>query len=239
MSDRSSETGVSWSADSRAKLDVSPQLQVFANLVDQWDPEQPENLPAILEQLVSLDPALAASLLGPANMVSAKSVWTVKEAIDALSPARIARDLLAQASIVNELGIEAEKDLRGVWLHCLGVAIAAELLAERTGRCTPAHAYLAGLMHDVGKLALIKHCPKAFARARTLTQSKQHLATMNERKIIGTDHLHLGRSLCRTWHMPKAVCQAAWLHEITADLQPESISNRDTVAIVALAERVL
>ncbi len=100
-----------------------------------------------------------------------------------------------------------------MWTHSFAVATGAELIAKRSGRVDPSIAFTAGLLHNVGKVALsvlLENRVKAFialAIRDNLTFDEV------ERKILGFDHCEVGGYLGELWNLPDDIVAAIrWHH---------------------------
>ena len=75
------------------------------------------------------------------------------------------------------------------------------------------NAYLCGLLHSIGLLALLKLAPGELAHALALCADQPDLGVMDAtRATIGTDHSEVGGWLLRRWHLPPEVCISAEQH---------------------------
>ena len=129
----------------------------------------------------------------------------------------------------------------GFWTHSLAVACCAELLAELGGGAhgpagvTPAEAFLCGLLHDLGKLALDVALPKSYARVIEAADLLRGDIADLERTVIGVDHQVAGKRLAERWQLPAAVRDVAWLHGQPPAGMPAAARGR-TVNLVTLAD---
>ncbi|HUS46767.1 MAG TPA: HDOD domain-containing protein, partial [Phycisphaerae bacterium] len=136
-------------------------------------------------------------------------------------------------------GRDRGMDLPAFWRHCLAVACAAEMLAPLLNLTTaPEEAFVCGLLHDIGKLALLCCLPKSYARA--LEAARAHNASFSdyERRVIGVDHSVFGRRLAEQWRLPEAVQQVIWLHHQPPEAIPESLADRRLILAVGLADAI-
>ena len=93
--------------------------------------------------------------------------------------------------------------------HSLCVAIAAEIIAKESGKVPPDVAYLAGLLHDVGKLALAYSCAESFEEVRLHQRDNQCSWRESEKVIFGYDHTDVGGILLESWSYPQNLIQTA------------------------------
>lgn len=124
-------------------------------------------------------------------------------------------------------------DMRQFWRHSVGVGLVAKLLAVRLSDPSPERFFVAGLLHDIGRLVLFKQTPEAAGAAMAqAAASGKHLVAV-EREILGFDHAELGGMLLRKWRFPESLEQAVWRHHTpaTADAPLEA-------AIVCVADAV-
>ena len=129
-------------------------------------------------------------------------------------------------------------DRAAFWTHALAVACCADLLATRlpVRDVAPATAFLCGLLHDVGKVALDAALPKSFARVVEAVDLLRGNIADVERQLIGVDHMTAGRRLAERWRLPDAVADVAWLHGQPPAALPKGMKNGRLVNLVTLAD---
>ncbi len=107
-------------------------------------------------------------------------------------------------------------DRVGFWKHSIAVACCAELIARehprRVGGYRPEEAFVAGLLHDLGKLALELVLPKAYERVVRLCELRQGDIARFERAVLGIDHHQAGLLLAEKWGLPKPLCDVIAHH---------------------------
>jgi HD-like signal output (HDOD) protein len=168
-----------------------------------------------IEGVIQLDLALSASTLRLANSAffgSGQPVETVAEAVIRLGLREIYR--LAALALVNRWdsgsGIAAYGGDPGDFCrHALCVALAAEVLAEKTGRVDPQIAYTAGLVSDMGKLAVAHACGAFFPAIRARQKQDGCAWTKAERDVLGYDCSDVSAQLMRKWRFPPVLVTAA------------------------------
>jgi len=168
-----------------------------------------------IEAIILLDTALAASTLRVANSAyfsAGEPAATVSEAVIRLGMQEIFR--LSALALVNRWETGAG---RGVYRgdpgdfcrHALCTALAAEALAEATERTDPQGAYTAGLVCDLGKLAVAHACAPFFPAIRFEQARSGGGWTRAEREVLGYDSTMVGALLLETWRFPPALVAAA------------------------------
>ncbi len=220
----------------------------------------PEADIADITRLIESDPALTSRLLRlcrRADKVTASEITTVQRAIVLLGLDAVRSTMLSveiygilcggigsagTARLDERIGGADARvfDGQGFWRHSLGVACAAEILAERARGAVhvpPDEAFLCGLLHDLGKLALDRVLPRAFARCVQLSEDRLEDLAAIERRVIGLDHHTAGKRLAEHWGLPHAVQDVIWLHDHPAVSLPE-VPHRALVSIVTIARAV-
>ena len=195
-----------------------------------------------LSGIVALDPAMTAGVLSLANRGGGRGALTVDGAIEKLGFDAVRAALLAgQGFLVAEydqscdIGLDSEAFSR----HCLAVAIAAEKLAGFAAiPLDPVHAFVCGLLHDVGKLVLAQVAPKSYCRTIKIATRYQGNISEYERDIIGVDHSVAGLHLARHWCLGSAIQAVTWLSHQPGEAIPGSISDCAMVEIVSLADTI-
>jgi putative nucleotidyltransferase with HDIG domain len=130
----------------------------------------------------------------------------------------------------------SKKDL---FLHSLAVACCAESIARiAPSRIDSQLAYSAGLLHDIGKLALQDAMPKSFARLVEQAESAQSSSLAVERRQLGADHTSLGKRLAQKWRLPEEIALAVWLHHSDTATIAQNMPLAGVAQIVQLADSI-
>lgn len=124
----------------------------------------------------------------------------------------------------------------GLYHHSIGVALLSEKIAEKTGIATPFTAYTAGLLHDIGKVALDQFV--ASAMPFFYRDSKDHQTTdmlSLENKYLGINHTVAGKKLSEMWGIPESISSVIEHHHT-----PRAIEDLPVmVYIIALSNTIL
>ena len=131
-------------------------------------------------------------------------------------------------------------DRVGFWQHSVAVACAAELIAREHPNLGfhAEEAFVCGLLHDVGKLALELVLPKAYARVVELTEQRGAPMAETERIIAGLNHCDAGARLADSWGLPGIIRDSIALHHSAPD-SSISPSHRKMVALVSIADELV
>ncbi|MCL4198623.1 MAG: HDOD domain-containing protein [Phycisphaerales bacterium] len=132
-------------------------------------------------------------------------------------------------------------DSAGFWMHSIAVAVAAESLAKRRTlepRLAPDEAFVCGLLHDLGKLALERLLPRGYERVVELAEQRQGNIAEMERRVIGLDHHTTGKRLAEQWSLPHVIQDVMWLHGQPVETLP-ALPHEGMIALVTLADHVV
>jgi HD-like signal output (HDOD) protein len=104
--------------------------------------------------------------------------------------------------------------VESLWQHSLEAACASKRIAihEDEERKVTEEAYVAGLLHDVGKLMLAANLPAQYQEAIAVARREKVPLSVVERKMFGADHADIGGYLLGLWGLPVPVVEAIALH---------------------------
>lgn len=163
-----------------------------------------------LEKLASSDQVLAGSLIKVANSARfspARSIASIRQAISYIG-LEAARKILMAAVLEPLFG---SANLCHLWRHSLEAAQFCERLARETGRHDPEEAFLAGLVHDVGRLALGRLSGETAAAYQRLL-AKGCAPVFAELALLRFDHAELSGDILRVWNFPNHLVEAVRRH---------------------------
>jgi putative nucleotidyltransferase with HDIG domain len=159
--------------------------------------------------ILSKDPSLSATLLRLANSAlysGAESVMDLRTAI-----LRLGFDAMANlgtgAAVIKTLKGGAHLDALKLWQHSVAVGLTAKgvcVLARRHGQAETA--FLTGLLHDIGKIALDTCFPEAYASVLQKVAEGAFFVDA-EREVLGMDHAEAGALLAAEWSFPQAIIE--------------------------------
>jgi signal transduction histidine kinase/HD-like signal output (HDOD) protein len=130
-------------------------------------------------------------------------------------------------------------DRKGFWKHSIAVACAAELIAAShlKLRVLPEEAFLAGLLHDVGRLVLELVLPKAYERVVQLAQRRGCDCAPVERAVLGLDHHTAGRRVAEHWGLPGPIQSVIWMHSQPVAALPDS-TDKNLIGVITVAKAI-
>ena len=167
-------------------------------------------------ELISQDVSLCATTLKLVNSPFyglSQKVDRVTHAIVIMGFGRV-KNIALGISVLETLKSQqgADFDYTGLWEHAIGTAIAAEALAARLGSVYVDEAFVAGLLHDQGKLILFKQFPNEFGHVQRLIEQREMLMQEAELEIMGINHALIGTWLAEKWKFPEHLTAAIRMH---------------------------
>ncbi|MFZ0430810.1 MAG: HDOD domain-containing protein [Acidobacteriota bacterium] len=188
-----------------------------------------------LAEVISRDQTLTARILRIANSAFFQrlcEIKTVKHASTVLGNRKI-RGIVIAASLGGILYRSPQGRL--LWQHALGVGLAARELSGRLPVNADAEeAFVAGLLHDIGKGLFDYQHPELFVQAVSLASADPDLSTVDaERQVLGVDHLEVGARVAEAWNLPASIANVIRYHHDPS----ASPRNPHLCAIVCLADR--
>jgi putative nucleotidyltransferase with HDIG domain len=177
-----------------------------------------------LNRVISLDPVLTGRILQLVN----SAYYSLPSKVNSLTRAIILLGINTVKNVVLSFAIFetfSKRDAFRVfsadefWAHSLSTAVTAKLLAARQGvpRVEQEDFFVAGLMHDIGKIPLNHLFPEAYRQAVRLAEDSQRGMRAAEEERIGTDHCQVGLMIARKWQLSEDLADALTRHHSAAD----------------------
>ncbi|MCK5173982.1 MAG: HDOD domain-containing protein [Planctomycetes bacterium] len=202
---------------------------------------------AALSDIVESDPALTARIFRLAHaegVVFADGKPNIAEAIAKL-PASTVRDAILSVTVFQAFDADYDPDAKrplprkDLALHALAVACCAKHIADFTlPEADRPMAFSAGLLHDIGKLAIDEVMPKSFAIIAEEAKSQNQSFRTIEHEHLGIDHTVIGKRLAEKWSLPEEIKMAIWLHHSDTEVVATNMPGARIAAIVQLADMI-
>lgn len=169
---------------------------------------------AEIASLVGQDAAISAQVMRLAHTPyynRGRSLESLNQALAVLGTQTVRRIALNQAiyDLLGRFQGAARVDLVPFWCHALFCALLAQRLAAELGYPRAEEAYLAGLLHDIGRLALLAAAPDDYAR---LFDRDEDRLLAEERSRFGLTHAEAGGWLAERWHLAPLFCDSLRYH---------------------------
>ncbi len=198
--------------------------------------DNPKTSAGSLARLVSNDQILTARVLKLANSAYygfPREIYSVDMAIVVLGFNSV-KEIGLSLSVLDtfrDTESNAYFDVSRFWEHSLGCGVAAKTLAKRYAPGYASQAFVAGLMHDIGKIVISLYAKKDFLEIARTVSDKGNTWSEVEQRIIGTDHAQVGGVLAGRWKIPDVIAEAIRFHHTPWG----SESHQKVAAIVSLA----
>jgi len=174
---------------------------------------------AEIARIVEFDEALVSNTLRAANSAffhRGKAVRDARSAVVRLGTTNlfnlILGQYLRQLSIPAPLYDLSEDDL---WFHSTVASLAADEIIRGASTEVPQIAKVAALVHDVGKLIMVRFFKAEFQAVLELSGRKDISFVEAERELFGCDHAEVGAAVAREWAFPDDVRDAIERHHET------------------------
>ncbi len=220
-------------------------LSILPSVAVQFFPRllQPRFSPSAIVDIIELDPALTAktfSLVHKQGLDLSGKKFSLRQALDKL-PEHLIRDVFFSVKVLGAFDSSEKRAFlrKELTLHALAVACCAEDVAKIVSPpMNPELVHCAGLLHDIGKLALQEAMPKSFAHIIEAAKSTGSSACASEQEHLGIDHTILGKRLAKKWHLPEQITLAIWLHHSDVASISNSIPEARIAQVVRLADSI-
>lgn len=172
-----------------------------------------------IARLIETDAALSAKVIGLVNSLSyglPNRVAGLGQAIvllgtESIKSIAICASLATAFSGSRRAGAAGALELTRVWRHSLLCALVARSLAAQASYLNSDEAFLAGLLHDVGKLVLLSLFPEEYPRCLARSRANPDLLLVDDVRLGGL-HDALGAWLVRRWRLPEPLAEATECH---------------------------
>lgn len=199
--------------------------------------EEATATPESLGPAIARDPAMTAKMLQLANSAAygdPTDDYDPTEAVREIGVANARSCLLLSHTWSNFGPLEQSGfPVQPLWTHASDVAQLAAWLAQAEGASAQhiGMARTAGLLHDIGKLALAANLPELFLRAVTIANQLGGDFSTAEQEVFGATHGEVGGVLLGLWGLPMAVVEAVALHHNPACIASKSFSPLTAVHV--------
>ena len=186
-----------------------------------------------ISKLISTDQAFSVKVLKLANSAYfgySRQISTIPQAIVILGTSSIKNIAMGISvfSTMNDNDSVLKDELEEMAKYSLNVAVYARLIATRFGYPQPDEVFAAGLLHDLGRIIIMKYLAEEYAQIMFLMVNEQKTVCEAEFKVIDINHMELGAYLASYWNFPERMIHVIKHHHDPYDV-PEEIETDDTI----------
>jgi HD-like signal output (HDOD) protein len=190
---------------------------------------------SLIADIISEDAALTARLLRVVNSAFYGfpfPIDTVSRAVMLVGTQQISDLALATTVMTTFAGIPEDLvDMESFWLHNVATGVAARILAGLRREPLAERFFVAGVLHDIGRLLLLGQRPAQMREALEHAEQTGRPLLDIERHVFGFDHAALGGALLRTWKLPPTLEDMVAFHHA-----PSQCTHSIEAALVHVAD---
>jgi putative nucleotidyltransferase with HDIG domain len=183
--------------------------------------EDPSTTTEQMGKVISKDHILAAKLLKLVN----SAFYGFPQKISSLNSAiillgfNVIKSLIISSSIFE---LMESQDVE-LWEHSLGCAVVCSVLAKRLGVSDPEEVSTAGLIHDIGKVAIKMELKQEFETLKQMVHDRQISMIDAEKELLGIDHAEVGGWLAKSWNLPAKLVEPIACHHNPLEAKDEQL----------------
>jgi HD-like signal output (HDOD) protein len=193
-----------------------------------------------LSRIIESDPALTLKIIKVANSpiyATRNEIVSIFQAVTILGLNRITNIVLG-ISIFSNFLIAGDKNLELLvdrfWWHSSCTALVAKSIAGKINASLGEKEFLVGLLHDIGKLAMMQYDPTEYQKVIELSDFDEMSHLESERKFFGTDHIEVASAIGKKWDLPSEISSLLPL-ELQEDMNE---LDKNVVAVVEFANKL-
>ncbi len=201
---------------------------------------QPNTSPNDLNRVISLDPVLTGQVLKLIN----SAYYSLPNQITSLTRAIImlglntVKNLALSTAILDSVGKEGmtclSMDQFLAHSICVGVSAKAFASLRKTPSALLEEYFVAGLLHDLGKIPLSNCFPDDYKRVMELANMQRCSLMRAEEMIFGFDHRTTGRIIARKWQLNDNMIETLWFHHAPGEASEENKVLVETISLANL-----
>ncbi|MBL1262095.1 sensor domain-containing diguanylate cyclase [Methylomicrobium sp. RS1] len=195
-----------------------------------------------LAKIIETDPALAVKVLQTINSAAfclPAKVTSISRSVNLLGVDEVRRIALTMLLFSKMIQRKSDQfDCLFFWQHCLFVAELSRRIASALQYPDPEMVYAAGLLHDIGKLALEVHGKLTYSQFIGSLHNSSHPLLEEEMHFFGITHAEMGLALCLEWQLPMPITGVVSHHHVLPDPGSPFYPYRTEIAIVAFANYI-
>lgn len=183
-----------------------------------------------LAELVARDMSVSAKVLNLANSAFygfSRRITTIPQAVVVLGFDTV-RSLALSVSVFDTLSKNSDEvsfDREAFWIHSIGCGTASRLIAKELGYRDTGTFFVAGLLHDLGKVILDTYFSEQYAEVVEEMVEEERSALDAETDILDIDHAEVGAWLATRWKFPEILVTPIAAHHNLMAAQEEFVKE--------------
>ena len=171
---------------------------------------------ADIAKIIREDPGLTARLLRIVNSAFynfPSRVDTISQAVTIIGTQQLGALALATSVMQLFKGLpDGFVSMDSFWRHSVGCGLAARVLATLRRETNAERYFVAGVLHDIGRLVMFIKAPDASREALMSSREGKKLLYESERESFGFTHAVVGGVLLQTWKLPASLEEVVMFH---------------------------
>ena len=199
--------------------------------------DDPNSTPGEICGVICQDQVLASKVLKVVNSAYyglPRRIATISEAITILGLQTL-RTLVIGTSVyktLTSLRVNNAARPEQVWQHALACAVSSKIIALELGISQKEHAFMAGLLHDIGKIILNSFNGPDYIKALELQSVRGCPLVDAEQEVLNVTHAEVGKMVAEKWSLPAVLVDPIGYHHTPLD----KVRNPELVMVVHLAD---
>ena len=190
-----------------------------------------------ITKVIELDQAITMKILKLINSSFyglSRTVSSVQQAIVLLG-ANTLENIVMSVSIFKAMsGMNKNElfDREAFWQHSIGVGVISRFIAAQTRCCSTDDGFVAGIVHDIGKVIIDQYFPDHFKNVVRYVHTHKILFYNAERELLGVDHAEIGAKITDKWRLPPKLVEVIEKHH---NFSPER-EDAPLIALIQIAD---
>ena len=198
---------------------VSKALELLGN---------PESSMKDLAEVLGKDPALVSRIIRATNSAlysRGEHIANLTVALSRLGQKAVRSIVLITSanSMFSSVKQSSAIFAQDLWQHSMECGIASRCVARAVGYQDPETAMAAGVLHDIGKLAILFRLPEQYPVIRKRQAIAQLVSTEAEKQVMGFDHSIIGEMLLKKWNLPESLSRCAKYHHMPFHAEEDNL----------------
>ena len=170
-----------------------------------------------LGKVISADQGFTASLLKLVNSAFygfPSRIDTVSRAVTIIGFKQLGELVFATSvmTMFKDMGNGISLNMEEFWKHSIGCGLASRIVAIYSGRKNPESYFVAGLLHDIGRMVLLDKCMDEYMEVLSAANKDDLLVFEAEMDILGFTHAAVSEELVSLWNLPSTLKTAVGYH---------------------------